>query len=122
MKLLGWILVVFGVLMILYGCGIDGFEGLPKPDKELKFYAGDASDATIKRKQVSESISTSDPKFNDYVCMDYKTLSCVYMSYVFNGLTWKTLTPKCPELTTGTVKRTMEKYSSLIERKPTKAN
>jgi len=101
------LIFLLGVIVSLTSCG--GGEGLPS-GFDGKIWAGDSSDATIKRSQTGEVISTSDSKFDDYAAISYSDLSCLYQVLVYNCLSWKQEHVECKSLSTDTIKRTIRKY------------
>ena len=96
------------VLFFLISCG-GGIQDAP--EWKGKIWAGSSKDASIKRMQDNESISTSDPKFDEYAAISYQDLSCIYQTFVYNCMSWKQAQVDCKPLETGTIKRTIQKYS-----------
>jgi hypothetical protein len=61
---LGLAIVILLTVSILPGC-----QSAP-PSPDVTFYAGDSRTSSVVRSQVpSSTISCSDPKFDDYVCV-----------------------------------------------------
>ena len=66
------------------------------PKWDGKFWAASYEGQSLVRSQVPENISFNDTRINDYVCMSYKDLECLYMQLIDNCVQWRTLNPSCP--------------------------
>lgn len=105
------------------GCA-HALTGLPVWNGE--FFAGDASTAEIRRTQgvgpsptpspSGQVISAFDPAFNNYVCLSYQDLSCLYFSFVDNCKDWFTLTPSCPVTSVKTVMKAIKQLEQVQQK------
>jgi len=72
-----------------------------------KLWAGNPAAGEIWRTQDNpvSTISAFDSSFNNYTCMTYADLSCMYFSFVNNCQSWSTLTPSCPAVSNAVIKK-----------------
>lgn len=67
--------LVLGVALIFWS--LTGCKA-PMPAIDVEFWAGDASQAGVTRRQEDHTLACADPEFDQYVCLTYKDIQKIF--------------------------------------------